>query len=273
MAGNSRISTNQPERGVAPFVESVLAGDDEATEECCQHLTADDTEALVAIAEAPDSSRIIEIIQSIAPGTTDLSPADPTQANALWGDCRWWAIRALAICGETSCITNLITLFNDPNPEVRAVAVLSAGHIGKRDIEEHSIEKHSVEKSRITQADDVDQASKASGPDEVDASAMRAMAALFDDANGTVRQSAADALILYSDLAVPVLQSVLASDSEAARVRAAYALRKIATQGGAIKATAPALFQILNDSNYLVHTYAHEALEEMGLLDNVLVVV
>ena len=48
---------------------------------------------------------------------------------------------------------------------------------------------------------------------------------------------------------------------------AAAALRKIGTP-----ATVPALFRCLNDPNYLVHTYAYEALDEMGLLETQLVI-
>jgi hypothetical protein len=43
------------------------------------------------------------------------------------------------------------------------------------------------------------------------------------------------------------------------------ALRKIATVPAA-----RLMFQYLNDDNYLVHTYAYEGLDEMGLLENVL---
>ena len=35
--------------------------------------------------------------------------------------------------------------------------------------------------------------------------------------------------------------------------------------------SAGVLFRYLNDSNYLVRTYAYEGLDEMGLLDNVIV--
>jgi hypothetical protein len=34
---------------------------------------------------------------------------------------------------------------------------------------------------------------------------------------------------------------------------------------------AGALYHCLNDANYLVHMYAHEGLDEMGLLENILV--
>ncbi len=50
------------------------------------------------------------------------------------------------------------------------------------------------------------------------------------------------------------------------RVRAAYALNKIRS----MQAATP-LFRALNDPNYLVRTYAYEALDGMGLLDVILV--
>jgi len=49
------------------------------------------------------------------------------------------------------------------------------------------------------------------------------------------------------------------------KMNAMAALRKIATVPAA-----RLMFQYLNDDNYLVHTYAYEGLDEMGLLENVL---
>jgi HEAT repeat protein len=63
------------------------------------------------------------------------------------------------------------------------------------------------------------------------------------------------------------MTTVLAGTHEGARTRAAYALRKIASP-----AAAASLFRCLNDPNYMVHTYAYEGLDELGLLDNLLLV-
>jgi len=88
------------------------------------------------------------------------------------------------------------------------------------------------------------------------------------DGEGFVRQSAVDSLAKCGDDALDTLADVLAASHEGARTRAAITLRKIASMGAAAL-----LFRYLNDSNYLVHTYCNEALDEMGLLDNILVAV
>jgi HEAT repeat protein len=92
------------------------------------------------------------------------------------------------------------------------------------------------------------------------------LATLLADRDGMVRQVAADTLAQCGDRAIPALVDLLRfSTDQGARSRAAYALGKIRTM-----AAAPALYRCLNDPNYLVHTYAHEALEQMGLLENML---
>jgi HEAT repeat protein len=81
-----------------------------------------------------------------------------------------------------------------------------------------------------------------------------------------VRQAAANGLSMCGDVALPAIQHILAtSQHQGARTRAASAVRSIRTP-----ASIPVLFRCLNDSNHLVHSYAREALDEMGLLDNVI---
>ncbi len=92
------------------------------------------------------------------------------------------------------------------------------------------------------------------------------VARLLADDDGFVRQAAADSLAQCGDAAVPALATVIFQcKHEGARTRAAGALRKIASMKAA-----GVLFRCLNDHNHLVHTYAYEALDEMGLLENVL---
>jgi HEAT repeat protein len=124
---------------------------------------------------------------------------------------------------------------NDTDPTVRAVVALALGHLYQR------------------------------APDAV-RGVLDTLATHLADDDGAVRQAVADALALCGDDAVPALATILQTTHEGARTRAAYALRKIAT----LKA-APILYRCLNDPNYMVHTYAYEALDEMGLLENVLV--
>ena len=68
------------------------------------------------------------------------------------------------------------------------------------------------------------------------------LATQLGDESGMVRQVAADALAQGGNLAIDVLVQVVGP-----------------------------LYHCLNDQNYLVHTYAHEALDAMGLLENRLI--
>jgi HEAT repeat protein len=168
-----------------------------------------------------------------------LTPADePTLLVWLAAnnpDQRWWAARALAQWGSTAAVAPLCTALADDDPAVRAVAALALGHLHQR------------------------------VPDAVRPVLERLAAQLADD-DGTVRQAAADALARCGDDALPALAAALQTTHEGARTRAAYALRKMAS-----RQAAPLLFRLLNDPNYMVHTYAYEALDELGLLENLLV--
>jgi HEAT repeat protein len=148
---------------------------------------------------------------------------------------RWWAARALAHCGGPAAAPALVQTLTVDDPALRSVASYALGHLYQR------------------------------VPDAV-RPLLPQLARLLADGDGGVRQVTADALALCGDDAVPALAAVLQGDHEGARTRAAASLRKIAS----IKA-AGVLFRCLNDPNYMVHTYAHEALDEMGLLENMLV--
>lgn len=152
-------------------------------------------------------------------------------------DQRWWAVRALAHCGTTNALPALLATLTDEAAVLRVVAAMTLGVLAAR-------------------------LGLALVPH------LPHLAARLADDEGAVRQAAADALVQSGDAAVEPLVSVLRfGQHEGARSRAAYALRKIGTP-----ATVPALFRCLNDPNYLVHTYAYEALDEMGLLETQLVI-
>ncbi|MBV7331114.1 HEAT repeat domain-containing protein [Chloroflexi bacterium TSY] len=150
-------------------------------------------------------------------------------------DQRWWAVRTLAHCGKADSIESLILSLTDPDSELRATTALALGHLHQR--VPAAITPH-----------------------------LELLVARLADEDGFVRQSAADALSMCGDDAVDVLAKAMQSNHDGVRSRAAYALHKIATMR-----TAPILFQHLNDPNYLVRSHAYEALDELGLLDNVLV--
>jgi len=184
---------------------------------------------LLSAIAANDDQRAETLVLQL---TADAEPA----LRQLWQvgtlDQRWWAIRALAHCGTAQAVPTLVAALADADATLRTVAALALGTLYPRLGD--TIAPHLTE-----------------------------LAARLADPDGMVRQTAADALVQCGDGAIAALVNVLrASDQEGVRSRAAYALRKIGTP-----ATAPALLRCLNDPNYLVHTYAYEALDEMGLLE------
>jgi HEAT repeat protein len=149
-------------------------------------------------------------------------------------DERWWSVRALAVHGSAAAPVHVAQAATDPAPSVRAAAALSLAELNRRVPE--AVEPH-----------------------------LGALAPLLADDDGLVRQAAADALAQCGDAAVATLGGVVRGSVEAARTRAAYALRKIHTY----KAAA-ILYPLLNDPNPLVRTYAYEGLDDMGLLETIL---
>jgi HEAT repeat protein len=170
-----------------------------------------------------------------------LAPADePALLELLEStneDERWWAVRGLAVAGSERCIPQLGQSLYDEAAAVRAVGALALAQLHAR------------------------------YPTDVVAY-LPAVANLLADDEGYVRQAAADGLAQCGDDAVQALGHVLrVSEHQGARTRAAGALRKMAT----MKAAA-ILYALLNDENHLVRAYAYEGLDEMGLLENVLVI-
>lgn len=179
-----------------------------------------------------------DLAESLA---AQLTPADEPELLAALDDAnsdvRWWAVRAFALVGETASVAPLLRKLEDADPMLRSAALLALAAIHAR--QPASVQPH------LTQ-----------------------MARLLADPEGTVRQAATDALSQCGDASVPALAAVLQGDHQGARTRATLALRQIATMPAAA-----VLYRCLNDSNYMVHTYAYETLDEMGLLENVLLVV
>lgn len=168
--------------------------------------------------------------------TTENSPALITLLRSADADVRWWATRALAVCGEADAASAIAPLLQDAESSVRAVALLALAHLHQR---------HPTQVTPL-----LDQ-----------------VAERLKDDDGLVRQTAADALSMCGDDAVPALARILFEQShEGARTRAASALRKIATMKAA-----GVLYAVLNDPNHMVRMYAYEGLDEMGLLETVLV--
>lgn len=154
---------------------------------------------------------------------------------------RWWLLRALAHCGSEQALPKVAAALDtedidSEDKSLRAVAIMTVGEL--------------VQRLPMQSAPYLGQ-----------------LATQLGDESGMVRQVAADALAQCGNLAIDVLVQVLRfSENQGARSRAAAALSKIRTPA----AVGP-LYHCLNDQNYLVHTYAHEALDAMGLLENRLI--
>lgn len=188
---------------------------------------------LQAIADDDDTQAERLVLQL----TSAAEPALHTLLATGNADQRWWAVRALAHCGTAQTLPVLLTTLRADDAALRTVAAMALGALYPR-------------------------LAPALTPQ------LGTLAQCLADDEGMVRQAAADALIQCGDAALDALVTILrTSTHEGARSRAAYALRKIGTP-----ATIPALFHCLNDPNYLVHTYAYEALDEMGLLETELVI-
>ncbi|MCB9148817.1 MAG: HEAT repeat domain-containing protein [Caldilineaceae bacterium] len=189
----------------AQFVQAISAGNDEQAEALCQQLTAADEASLTELLVASNL------------------------------DARWWALRALALCGTAQSVVPVVASLDAAQNELRQVAALTLGHLYAR------------------------------APEAVVPSLPR-LVALLADADGAVRQAAMMALSMCNDDAVPLLAETLAGSHQGARTRAAQALRRIGSLPAAI-----VLYGYLEDANHLVRTHAYEALDEMGLLENILV--
>ena len=204
-----------------------------------QRTPADTIQALLDAVDAGDDEAAERVAQTCA-GQTALLPAlRPLLADAE-PDRRWWAVRTLAVIGGEEAGALLMPRLSDPDEATRCAAALGLGQL------------------RAT-------------------AAIPALAAQIGDANGWVRDTAADALAMIGEPALPVLVETLGTGQEGARVRAAGALRKIVVGAlcdhlpGEFGPAIGALFAALNDPNRLVRHNAYEALNRLGMLETVII--
>ena len=183
-----------------------------------------------------------ERVASACAGQTALLPAiRPLMVDAD-PDRRWWAVRMLASIGGEEASALLVSHLRDPDEATCCAAALGLGQL------------------RVTDA-------------------IPALTARLADASGWVRDSAADALAMIGEPALPALVEALGDGRDTIRVRAAGALRKAVVGLSAGRHSADfepqfwpaigALFTALNDPNRLVRHHAFEALDRLGLLETV----
>jgi HEAT repeat protein len=206
--------------------------------------TLDDTvQTLLDAISAGDDVSAERVARACASQPALLPALRPLLADAD-PDRRWWAVRALAADGGAEAGDLLASCLSDADAATRCAAALGLGQL------------------------------KASA-------AIPVLTAQLSDANGWVRDIAADALAMIGEPALPALVETLSAGQDGARVRAAGALRRIIVSVLADRPMAefepqfwPALSAMstaLNDPNRLVRHHAYEALDRLGLLETVII--
>jgi HEAT repeat protein len=157
-------------------------------------------------------------------------------------DRRWWAVRSLALIGGQEAERLLVERLEDEDEATRCAAALALGELRA----EHAI--------------------------------PHLLAALCDS-SGWMRDSAADALSMIGEPAMPALVDAMADRRDPIRVRATRALCRIvgpALKGKTLNEYEPkfypaltALYTALNDPNRLVRTNAFDTLNGLGLFEQV----
>lgn len=192
---------------------------------------SDTYEAWLAAVQAGDDERAEALVVQLGPAD---SPALLEQLASSDVDVRWWGVRALALHGPPASAGPIAAACDDPDAGVRAAAALALAVLHQR--HPAAVEPY-----------------------------LASLTVRLADIDGVVRQASADALAQCGESALPALAEVLQLGPEAARVRAAYALRKMGN-----RRAAPLLYPLLNDPNPLIRTYAREGLDDLGLLETIL---
>jgi len=155
---------------------------------------------------------------------------------------RWWAVRSLALIGGDEAERLLSDHLADPDESTRCAAALGLGQLRT-------------------------------------AAAVPLLCNQLTDPSGWVRDSAADALALIGEPALPALVDALADGRDGVRVRAARAAGRIVGQslrgktlneyGREYLPALTALYTALNDPNRLVRTSSFETHNGLGLFDQI----
>lgn len=190
---------------------------------------------LLAAIDADDDERAEAAVIELASTNGAALPLLLELSHSQDQDRRWWAVRGLAAMAE-----------QDGNQRAASMPVLM---------------------DALNDPDDAVRCVACIALGQLEAtSAIPALVLMLADSSGWVRSAAADALTMIGEPSVPALGEALQDERDGVRVRAAYALRKIQSPK-----SARWLFPALGDSNHLVHTYAYDALNEMGLLETLLI--
>lgn len=195
------------------------------------NLSANCADLWAAVAAQDDAAAELAVAQLTAAD----EPLLIARLAGATGDVAWWILRALAQWGGAASVDPILAYLDADDAALRLVAIKALGQLAERT--PTTMQPH-----------------------------LAQLADHLREPDGFARRVAADALVQAGNAAIPPLVALLReSRDQSVRTHAAYALGKLATPEAA-----PALYRCLNDANYLVHTYAYEALEQMGLLENTL---
>ena len=207
------------------------------------HVLEDLVRALLVAIDAGDDAAAERVAQACAGKSALVSALHPLLIDAD-PDRRWWAVRVLAATGGAEAGNLLVSRLSDTDEATRCAAALGLGQLRT-------------------------------------VAAIPALAVLLDDSHGWVRDTAADALAMIGEPALPALVEMLNDGPDGARVRAAGSLRRIVVGALTDYQTSEfepqfwpaigALFTALNDPNRLVRHNAYEALDQLGLLETVII--
>lgn len=198
-------------------------------------------QALLDAIDAGDDAQTERVARAFATQPFVLPALRPLLGDAS-ADRRWWAVRTLALIGGEDAERLLIERLNDEDEPTRCAAALALGQLRSEDAIPHLL------------------------------------AALRDE-SGWMRDSAADALSMIGDAALPGLVEAMSDTRDPIRVRATRATCRIT--GPALKGKTlnefdkkyygalTALYTALNDPNRLVRTNAYDTLNGLGLFDEV----
>jgi HEAT repeat protein len=138
-------------------------------------------------------------------------------------DVRWWTVRALAESKDIRALKLLVQAIKDPDTTVSQCAALA-----------------------LRQQPDPD--------------AIPALVEMLKSPDALLARLAGDALIATGEAAIPALEEVMSSGSQAQRIQAVRALALIGDQR-----SIPLLFKALEDPSAWIEYWANEGLERMGV--------
>lgn len=203
--------------------------------------TSDLIQALIDAVAAEDDAQAERVAQAFAMQPFVLPALRPLLSDPN-ADRRWWAVRSLALIGGEDAERLLIEHLTDEDEATRCAAALALGQLRSE-------------------------------------TAIPHLLAALRDASGWMRDSAADALVMIGDPALPGLVDAMADSRDPIRVRATRAACRIV--GPALKGKTlneydrkyypalTALYTALNDPNRLVRTNAFDTLNGLGLFEEV----